>query len=454
MRSFGPRLLPVALRQIRRAGEGPLDPGVFARPLREAFEEVGGTFVKFGQIIASSPGLFGEELSSEFRSCLDTGPIVPVDQVRRVIEEELGRPLDEVFASFDPTPVGRASIAVVHRARLHDGTDVAVKVLRPGIDHLVATDLDVMYPLFDLLVRQTGAQIAGATLQQLDGLRIQIGEELDLRNEARALDHFRELVVISGLDRVAVPRPYHEYSGRNVLTMEFLDGVPIDDLSSVSEWGLDPAPLIEQLIRGFFIMTVTWGTFHGDIHAGNLLLLRDGRVGVIDWGIVGRLDEATHEFFITLLRAVLGSDEAWRSVTDYLIGNYGPAIREAVAMDDEQLAALMRSMIEPVLFRPFGEVSYAEMMGTLQMRVAEANGVVWQHRSWRELFRRIRMQRKIHKMAVEGGGLMSDFDRGNFLLGKQLMYFERYGRLYLSDRAILSDTNFVQSLLDARDAQS
>ena len=111
-------------------------------------------------------------------------------------------------------------------------------------------------------------------------------------------------------------------------------------------------------------------------------------------------------------------------------------------------------MIEPVLFRPFGEVSYAEMMGTLQMRVAEANGVVWQHRSWRELFRRIRMQRKIHKMAVEGGGLMSDFDRGNFLLGKQLMYFERYGRLYLSDRAILSDTSFVQSLLDARDAQS
>jgi len=147
------------------------------------------------------------------------------------------------------------------------------------------------------------------------------------------------------------------------------------------------------------------------------------------------------------LAAVLGDESAWRDVTDYIISNYGPSIREAMGMDDEQLAAFMRMMIEPILLRPFGEVSFAEMMTMTQVEVARANGVSFQNRSARELFRRLRLQRRIHKMAVEGGGLMTDFDRGNFLLGKQLMYFERYGRLYLADRAILSDRPFLEELL-------
>lgn len=446
--TFLPRLLPVAIRQLRGARTGSVDIAAFGRPLRESFERVGGTFVKFGQIIASSPGLFGDELANEFRSCLDTGPVVPLDQVREVVEVELGRKLEEVFSEFDETPIGRASIAVVHRATLLDGTKVAVKVLRPGIEHLVATDLDVMQPLFDVLVRQTGAQIAGATLQQLDGLRVQIGEELDLRNEVRALQHFRELTIDAGLDKIVVPISYPEFSGRNVLTMEYLDGVPIDDLSQIESLGLDPAPVIDQLIRGFFTMTVRWGTFHGDVHAGNVMLLRDGRIGVIDWGIVGRLDPATHTFFVRLLAAVLGEEAAWRDVTDFVIANYGDELRQAVAMTDDEMALFMRSMIEPLLLRPFGEVSFADMLMTLQVRVAEANGVSWQHRSWKELFRRIRMQRRLHRLAMAGGGLMTEFDRANFLLAKQLMYFERYGRLYLQDRPILSEREFLQGLLD------
>ena len=414
-------------------------------PAASGLRRGGGTFVKFGQIIASSSGLFGEELSEEFRSCLDTGPAVAFEDVRHVIEDELGQRLEDVYAHFDPVPIGRASIAVVHRARLHDGTDVAVKVLRPGIDHLVATDLDLMEPLFEILVRHTGAQLAGATLQQLDGLRIQIGEELDLRNEARALAYFGQLSADVGLDLIAVPVPYPEFSSRNVLTMEFLDGVAIDDLAQVEALGIDPAPLIDQLIRGFFTMTLRWGTFHGDVHAGNLLLLRDGRIGIIDWGIVGRLDPATHRFFAKTVAAVLGDESAWLEVTNYIVDNYGPAIREAMGMDDEQLGQFMRMMIEPILLRPFGEVSFADMMTMTQVQVAKANGVSFQSRSLPELWRRLRLQRKIHRMAVDGGGLMTEFDRGNFLLGKQLMYFERYGRLYLSDRAILNDPAFLEA---------
>jgi len=445
---FSRRFAPVVARQLRNSRNGLLPPEALARPMRLAFEDVGGTFIKFGQILASSPGIFGEEISNEFRSCLDTGPVVPFHEIRHRVEEDLGCSLEEAFASFETTPIGQASIAVVHRATLHDGRAVAVKVLRPGIDHLAATDLDLMEPLFGLIARQTGAQIAGAIFQQLDGFRLQIGEEMDLRNEARALARFRELNDRLGLDKVVVPEPFPELSGQNVLTMEFLDGVAVDDFKIVEELGIDPAPLIDQLIRGFFIMTVKYKMFHGDIHAGNLLLLRDGRIGVIDWGIVGRLDAETHWFLCRLLAAVLGDDAAWKDVTHHIIATYGPAIGEAMGMDDEQLTAFMRSMIEPVLLKPFGEVSFSDMMNATQVQVAQAHGVEFQDHSVRSMVKRVRLQRKIHKMALDAGGLMSDFDRGYFLLGKQLMYFERYGKLFLADKPILSDPGFIALLLD------
>ena len=176
---------PTALRQLRTIRHGALPAAQLARPLRKSFQDLGGTFMKFGQIIASSPGMFGDEVADEFRACLDTGPPVPYPDVRQRVEEDLGLSLRDAFAEFEPRPIGTASIAVVHRARLLDGRVVAVKVLRPGIEHVVATDLDLMQPLLEILVRQTGDQMAGSTLQLLDGFRVQIGEEMDLRNEAR-----------------------------------------------------------------------------------------------------------------------------------------------------------------------------------------------------------------------------------------------------------------------------
>jgi predicted unusual protein kinase regulating ubiquinone biosynthesis (AarF/ABC1/UbiB family) len=446
---FTRQLAPLALDLAAR--RRPINVAVWAPPLRRALEQSGGTFVKFGQIVASSSGLFGEVLSEEFRSCLDTGPPVAFADVRAVVEDELGADLHELFASFEPVPIGRASIAVVHKATLPDGTEVAVKVLRPRIAEQVATDLDLMEPLFALLVRHTGDQLAGATLQQLDGLRQQIGEELDLRNEVRALEHFAALVKESGLDQLVVPRPYPALSSRSVLTMEYLDGVPIDDVEVLGRLGRDPSRIVEQLIQAFFVTTLRWRTFHGDLHAGNLLLLGDGRVGVIDWGIVGRLDEATHRYFCRVLAAALGDESAWGDVAAHLSSIYGPAIKTAVGLDDEQLGQFLRMMIEPVLLKPFGEFSIAEMMVMTQVQVAKAHGVTYQGRSVRELYRRLRLQRRIHSMALAGGGLMSEFDRSNFLLGKQLMYFERYGRLYLGGRAILDDRSFFTELLTAVD---
>jgi len=175
----------------------------------------------------------------------------------------------------------------------------------------VSVDMDLFQPLLELVARTTGEYVAGQMLQMFDGFRLQLGEELDLRNEARAIQHMRRLLGIVDLPLVTVPRVYPELSGMRVLTMEFLDGVPVDDLQRIESFGFDPAPVVIQTVKGFLLTTIRWGFFHGDVHAGNLMLLRDGRLGVIDWGIVGRLDHDTHMFFRHIVEAGLGDQEAW-----------------------------------------------------------------------------------------------------------------------------------------------
>ncbi len=442
---------PLALRQIREGRNTSFQASEIAQPLRRTFEELGGTFIKFGQIIASSPGMFGEEVSDEFRGCLDTGPPIAFHDVRQRIEDDLGMSLAEAFCEFHPDPIGSASMAVVYRARLHDGNEVAVKVLRPGVEHLVATDLDLMQPMLELLVRQTGDQMAGSTLQLLSGFREQIGEEIDLRNEARSLTFFQRLGANVGLPLLVVPKPFPEFSGPNVLTMEFFDGVPIDDLERAQELGIDPIPLIEQLVRGLFWSVIRWGAFHGDVHAGKMLLLKDGRIGMIDWGIVGRLDADTHQFLVKILSAVLGDESAWEDIANHISSTYGPAIKEGVGLDGDDLTRFIRSLIEPTLTLPFGQVSLASVFQTAQLQVAKAQGIQAHTHSIRAIAHRLRSQRRLRRMVDESGGMMTDFDRGTFLLGKQLMYFERYGKIFLSDTPIFNDREFFVRLLAGDD---
>jgi len=178
-----------------------------------------------------------------------------------------------------------------------------------------------------------------------------------------------------------------------------------------------------------------------------MLLLRDGRIGIVDWGIVGRLDSATHRFVLRLLAAVLGEEDAWAEVTNHLVETYGPALGMAVGMDHLEMAAFIRQLVEPTLTRPFGEVSLAGMLQTVQMQLAKAQGVQAHRRSLRAIVRRLRFQRRVRRMADASGGLFSEFDRGTFLLSKQLMYFERYGRLFLADVPLLKDRAFFTNLL-------
>jgi predicted unusual protein kinase regulating ubiquinone biosynthesis (AarF/ABC1/UbiB family) len=444
---FTPLLGQVALdRGLRRANP----PDAWARPLRRTFEDLGATFMKFGQLIGSSPGVFGEAAAAEFRSCLDTGPAVAFPAIREVVEHELGMPLEEAFSEFSEVPIGRASIAVVHRAVTVDGHHVAVKVLRPGVEHRVATDLDLFQPMLELVARLTGEFAANQMLSMFQGFRVQIGEELDLRNEARAMTHYRSLLEEVDLPRVMVPEVHHELSGSRVLTMEFLDGVPVDDLARVEEFGYDPTPVVQEVIKGFFLTSIRWGTFHGDVHAGNLMLLADGRLGVLDWGIVGRLDPGSHGFFRNIIRAGLGDESAWTDLARHAKAMYGPVLQDQLGMDDLQLEGFMRMALEPVLSRPFGEVSLADLINAPQQAVAEAQGcgAGAPRPTPVEVLRRFRRQRRVRESIDSHGFIDSDFDRSMFLLSKQLMYFERYGKMFLRDRSLFEDEEFFRSVLE------
>lgn len=444
IRVAGRNIGPLIVRKVLRKE---LPEFALARPLRLTFEELGATYVKFGQLLGSSPGVFGTEVSDEFRTCLDTGPAVTFWKVRKSVERDLGRPIEEVFSEFDREPIAAASIAVVHHAVLRDGREVAVKVLRPGVEGTVCCDLDLMQPLFELLAQQVGVGVAGPLLQLLSGFREQVAEELDLRNEARAMTHYRGLLEHVDLPHIVVPEPYYEYSGRHVLTMEFLDGVPIDDLAGIAEFGVDPRPLVEEIVKGWFITCIRNGTFHGDVHAGNLMLMRDGRMGILDWGIVGRLDVETHQFMRWAIEAALGDESAWEKIGGHIRNVYGTAVMEGLGFSEEEMNDLIREQMEPIFTQPFGEVSLATMFTAPQDRMAEAKAGEAKARSIRQIIGNWRDMRRLRQLAEEHGGAGSDFDRGTFLLGKQLLYFERYGKMFLSDVALLEDEQFFRTLL-------
>jgi aarF domain-containing kinase len=423
--------------------------GDVAAPLRRVFETMGATFIKYGQVIASSPTLFGDELANEFRSCLDTGPPVLFPLVRRTIESATGAPLRATFASIDEEPLGRASLAVVHKATLRDGRTAAIKVLRPGIERRVAIDLAVMRMTFDTLAHRLGLRALEPLSQLLDGLRQQLEEELDLRNEAAVMRYFRELPASARLPLVTVPEPYDTPS-RKVLVMEFLDGVPVDDLARVQELGHDPVPLVEQVVKAWFMTALQSGVFHGDVHAGNILLLRDGRLGVIDWGIVGRLDPETHSLFRHLIAGALGDEAAWDVVAGHFARQFGGPAAKHLGVEEDWIASLFRQQVGTALTRPFGEISLAELLAAPQREIAARR-----REHLRELGRPRSRRRKppfartpLRRLRAAPMDL-PPVDRGMVLLGKQLAYFERYGKLYLGDRPLLDDPEFYQSVLTA-----
>jgi predicted unusual protein kinase regulating ubiquinone biosynthesis (AarF/ABC1/UbiB family) len=240
---------------------------------------------------------------------------------------------------------------------------------------------------------------------------------------------------------------HHDLTAQRVLTMGLLDGEPLDDLSHSQALGVDPAPLVRELLKAWVLTGLRVGAFHADIHAGNLLLLRDGRLGMIDWGIVALMDQDSRLMFRRLCEASLGKDEAWGDIASLMGKVSGPSFF-ALGLTEEQLPRFAREVFEPVLTKPLSEVSMAELMMTGDDVIRKATGEEPPRRSLRDRLRSMRAAGRSYQEAAANGTFESPTMRMGFLSMKQLVYLERYGRMYIPDEALLGDGDFVRSVLD------
>ncbi len=344
----------------RRRGGGASIAGI-SRRLRVAAENLGPTYIKLGQIIASGDGIFPPELVAEFKWCRDQVPAEPWPVVERVLTEELGRPIASVFASVGHTPLAAASIAQVHPATLLDGTPVVVKVQRPSVGARVHQDLAVMSWLAPHLVGRIPVAALANPPALVELFAETIMEELDFRLEAEnMLDIAMTFAALEQRDFV-VPRPHPTLVTRRMLVMERLDGFNFGDVAGMRAAGIDTEAVVRAGMVGFLEGAMLHGIFHGDLHAGNLFVLPSGRTALLDFGITGRLTEPKR---LALLSLLVGASNGH-------IPSQVAALRDLGAFPDDvdvqsviDLLGLDRPPVDPTALTP--DELVAEMQRTIK----------------------------------------------------------------------------------------
>lgn len=261
------------------------------RRIRLVLEDLGPSFVKLGQLMSTRADVFPPDYIDELRKLQDSVPPVAFREIRGVVERSLGRPLLDVFADFDTEPVAAASVAQVHLARLFSGESVAVKVVRPGIGKRIREDVRLMYALAERLEQFShAARILGLTnvVQEFERT---IFRELDMLIEAGNIEKFA--VNFQGASEIHIPTVYWDYTTKSVLVMERIEGIKMDQVEEIRARGIDPKEVAMIGLRSFSRQLMDFGFFHADPHPGNTIVMYDGRVSLIDFGITGYLDEET-----------------------------------------------------------------------------------------------------------------------------------------------------------------
>jgi predicted unusual protein kinase regulating ubiquinone biosynthesis (AarF/ABC1/UbiB family) len=389
----------------RVQGKGDAGP----RVVREAFEELGPTYIKLGQLVASSHGMFPEPYCQEFRKCLDRVRPFSYGEVQRTLREELGRDPSEVFASIDPSPLASASIAQVHAARLRDGQEVVIKVQRPDIRNVVEADLRVLR-----LLARAGTFVKHGDLANPVGIvedfEAHIRAELDFGLEAANMREFNRIMLTEGQTRVAAPRVVGELTTKRVLVMERFHGHRVDDVEHLKGQTSDVEERLLLGMRAWFQCLILHGFFHGDVHAGNLMSLDDGRVGFLDFGIVGRFSPDRRRQVTDYLLAFAVGDFEKLATTMVAMGSIDPS-----AIDMPALSKSLREAYEPVLSNAASPAKYADIIPTI-LRTGVRHGM----------------------------RLPRDF----VLVAKQMLYFDRYAKLLAPDLNVFRDPRIVSALLE------
>lgn len=276
--------------------------------VRESLEELGPTFIKLGQLLSTRPDLIPQDYANELETLQDKAPPVPYDSVRRMIEDEFGHPVELVFASFDREPLASASLGQTHLAKLYDGSEVVVKVQRPDITGQINTDLEIMSGVAQFLEQHfEQARIYGLT-DLVDEFSISIHQELDYTKEARNGDRLREN--FADWPQVKIATTDWDYTTTRVLTQERLCGIKITDLTEIDKHGYDRVEIARSLSRAFLKMVFVDGFFHADPHPGNVVVLEDNVIGLLDYGQMGRLDAELKQQITVLLSEYIHEDSA------------------------------------------------------------------------------------------------------------------------------------------------
>ena len=279
-----------------------------SRRLRIGAEQLGPTYIKLGQIISSGEGLFPAELVKEFKLCRDQVPAEPFETVRTVVEGDLGGRLEDLFQSFERTPLAAASIAQVHAAVLRTGEEVVVKVQRPSVSQFVRKDLRVMAWLAPHLVGRIPIAALANPPALVELFAETIVEELDFRMEAANMIDVASMLHELGQTGYVVPRPHPTLVTRRVLVMQRLRGFNFDDVVGMKDAGIDTEEVVRTAMVALMEGAMVYGVFHGDLHGGNLFVLPDGRTALLDFGIVGRLTGERRLAFLRMMLAATTND--------------------------------------------------------------------------------------------------------------------------------------------------
>ena len=292
------------LRLRRRRPEPPS--AQRGKHLRQMLEELGPTFIKFGQLLSTRPDIVPPDVLDELVKLQDKVPGFPYEVARSVIEEDLGLTLERLFVSFDPLPLGSASIGQVHRAVLPGGEAVVVKVQRPGAANQIARDIDLLYQIAELIRDHLGGRVFVDPIQVVDEFSRSIRRELDYVMEGRNAERFA--LNFRDDDQVRIPRVYWRYSTGRVLTMEYLYGTTLNELDFPAMALDQRRHLAETLTACWFKQMLEDGFFHADPHPANIVYQPSGTIGLLDFGIVGSLTDDDLEQGTGLFTAVLGRD--------------------------------------------------------------------------------------------------------------------------------------------------
>ena len=387
--------------------------------LRKLFERLGATYIKLGQFVASSPTLFPKDYVTEFQKCLDQTEPLEWSVIKRVIESEIG-PMSRTYSYIDSKPLASASIAQVHRAKLRTGEDVVIKVQKPRIDESLKADLSFIY-VASRILEFLQPDLERTSLSAIAGdIRSSMLQELDFLQEATNVEEFREFLVVNGLTKVATaPRIYREFTTKKILTMEYLDGVSLLDAEAITKITTnDPETTIITALN-VWTQSVQTKSFHADVHAGNLLVLRDGRVGFIDFGIVGRVSEKTFEAVNELSGALALGDYTGMAQA---LCNMGATDEEVnIAKFGKDIEKVMQNLMTVQPNLTVAAMADGSVAGSISVDEQEVTGILLEI-----------------VQVTEDNGLKLPREFG--LLVKQALYFDRYLKILAPGLDVMADT--------------